>query len=67
MKKLEYEIKKIAKEVQSTKIDASLDPMNSYERRNIHTMIDKFDNLVTESIGEGKDRHIVIKYVESKK
>lgn len=64
LKKLEREIKKIAKEVQNTKIDSSLDPMNSYERRYIHTLISKFDNLETESVGEGKERHIIIKYKE---
>lgn len=64
MKNLEYEVKKIAREVQSSKIDASLDPMNSYERRRIHTLISEMKNLTTESVGEGKDRHIVIKYIE---
>lgn len=64
LKKLEYEVKKIAYEVQKTKINASLDPMNSYERRRIHTLISTIPNLETESIGEGKDRHIIIKYVE---
>jgi spoIIIJ-associated protein len=64
MKTLEYEVKKIAHEVQNSKIDASLDPMNSYERRKIHTIISEMKNLTTESVGEGKERHIVIKYVE---
>lgn len=59
-----YEIKKIAYEVQKTKVDVALDPMNSYERREIHNMIDSIPNVTTESIGEGKERHIVIKYVE---
>lgn len=65
MKNLEYEVKKIAREVQTTKIDASLDPMNSYERRRIHTLISEMKNLTTESVGEGKERHIIIKYVEN--
>ncbi len=64
LKRLEYEVKKIAYEVQNSKIDASLDPMNSYERRKIHTLISTMNNLKTESIGEGAERHIVIKYVE---
>lgn len=64
MKNIEYEIKKIAKEVLSSKIDVSLDPMNSYERRLVHNIINEYKNLTTESIGEGKDRHVVIKYVE---
>ncbi len=61
-----YEIKKIAYEVQKTKVDVSLEPMNSYERREIHNMIDEIPNVTTESIGEGLERHIVIKYVEDK-
>ena len=62
-----YEIKKIAYEVQKTKVDVSLEPMNSYERREIHNMVDQIPNVTTESIGEGKERHIVIKYVEEDK
>lgn len=62
-----FEIKKIAYEVQKTKVDVSLEPMNSYERREIHNMIDQIPNVTTESIGEGKERHIVIKYVEEDK
>lgn len=65
MKNLEYEVKKIAKEVQLTKIDASLDHMNSYERRRVHTLISEMKNLTTESVGEGKERHIIIKYIEN--
>lgn len=61
---LEREIKKIAREVQKTKLDVSLDPMNSYERRHIHNLISEYENLTTESTGEGKERHIVIKYIE---
>lgn len=62
---LEREIKKIAREVQKSKLDVSLDPMNSYERRHIHNLISEYENLTTESVGEGKERHIVIKYVEN--
>lgn len=61
---LEREIKKIAREVKKSKLDVSLDPMNSYERRHIHNLISEYENLTTESIGEGKERHIVIKYIE---
>ena len=63
LKKLEREIKHLAKEVLSSKVDVSLDPMNSYERRMIHNLIDKYDDLTTESTGEGKERHVVIKYI----
>lgn len=61
---LEREIKKIAREVLKTKIDAKLDPMNSYQRRIIHKLIGEYENLETESIGETPNRYIVIKYIE---
>lgn len=64
IKNLEYEVKKIAREVQRTGIDVSLDPMNSFERRRIHTLIGEMKNLETKSVGEGKERHIIIKYIE---
>ncbi len=64
IKNLERVVKKIAYEVQKSKVEASLDPMNSFERRAIHNLIKDMDHLTTESIGEGKNRHIVIKYVE---
>ncbi len=64
IRNLEREIKKIAREVQKSKIEASLDHMNSFERRAIHNMVDEMEHIKTESVGEGKNRHIVIKYVE---
>ncbi len=63
MKNLEFEVKKIAREVLKTKLSVSLDPMNSYERRFIHNLINTYDHLETESVGEGKERHIIIKYI----
>lgn len=63
MQRLEYEIKKIAKEILNSKLDVSLDPMNSYERRTVHCIISEYENLATESTGEGLERHVVIKYI----
>ena len=65
LKNIEYEVKKIIKEVQSTKITAALDPMNSYERRFVHNLVSEYKNLTTESIGEGRDRRVTIKYKEN--
>lgn len=65
LKNIEYEVKKIIKEVQSSKITAALDPMNSYERRFVHNLVSEYNNLETESIGEGKDRRVTIKYKEN--
>lgn len=64
IEKLQSEIIKLATEIQNTKIDVKLDPMNSYERMIVHNVISKYSNLKTESIGEEPDRYIVIKYRE---
>jgi len=63
---LERNAKRIAKEVLRTKIDVSLDDMNSYERRIVHNALTKFKNISTTSEGEEPNRHIVIRYIESK-
>ena len=60
----EREIKKIAKDVLNTHIDVKLDPMNSYNRRIVHNIVSKFNNLKTESIGEEPNRYTIIKYEE---
>ena len=61
---LERNAKRIAREVLKTKIDVTLDDMNSYERRIVHNALTKFKNLSTASEGEEPHRHIVIRYVE---
>ena len=55
-------VKKIAREVTLSKVSVKLDPMNSYERRQIHNALSKFDYVKTESEGEEPNRYIVIKY-----
>lgn len=63
-KNLEYEIKKIAKDVLKTHIEVKLDPMNSYDRRCVHNVISKFENLKSLSHGESPNRYVVISYKE---
>jgi len=63
-KNFEYEIKKIAKEVLKTKIEVKLDPMNSYNRRIVHSIASEYYNIETESFGEEPERYVVIRYVE---
>lgn len=63
-KNLEFEIKKICKEVLNTKIEVKLDPMNSYQRRIVHMVVSEFPNLKSESIGEAPNRYTVISYKE---
>ena len=63
---LEKKVKRIARDVALSKSSVKLDPMNSYERRVIHTILGEYKNIKTESIGEEPNRSVVIKYVESK-
>ena len=65
-RRLEKLAKSIAKDVIKTKMDIKLDPMNSYERRIIHTILGDYKQVATESIGEEPNRAVVIKYIESK-
>lgn len=52
------------KEVEMSKIQAALPPMSPYFRRLVHMMIKNkgYNNLTSESIGEGNYRQVVIKY-----
>ncbi len=38
----------------------SLEPMNPYERRIIHTVVQEIDGAVSHSVGDGANRHVVI-------
>ena len=53
--------KQIAREVARTKVEAKLDPMNSYERRIIHNILTNNKKVYTESTGEEPNRCVVIK------
>ena len=61
---LERMAKQIAREVARTKVEAKLDPMNSYERRIIHNTLSNNKKVYTESIGEEPNRCVVIKLKE---
>lgn len=60
----EYEMKKLMKEVEQTRMEIKLQPMNSYQRRIVHNLSNKFENIETFSTGEGMDRYITICYKE---
>jgi spoIIIJ-associated protein len=44
--------------------DIDLDPMSAFERKMVHSLLGKFDDITTESFGEGEDRHIKIVVVK---
>lgn len=63
---LEKKVKKIAREVTLSKIDVKLDPMNAYDRKVVHSALQGFKYIDTESEGEEPNRCVVIKYKEVK-
>ncbi|MBR3210372.1 MAG: protein jag [Bacilli bacterium] len=60
-KSLERLAKRIAREVKTTKVEAKLDSMNSYERRIIHNTLTNYKGVYTESEGEEPNRYVVVK------
>ncbi|HHE76705.1 MAG TPA: hypothetical protein ENL27_01840 [Candidatus Parcubacteria bacterium] len=63
-KKMEY-LRELAQDaadwVSLSKKEKTLDPMPTYERRIIHLELTNRQDIFTESVGEGKDRRVVIK------
>ena len=60
-KSLERLAKRIAREVRTSKVEAKLDSMNSYERRIIHNALTNYKGVFTESEGEEPNRYVVVK------
>lgn len=56
--------KRIAHEVQKTRITATLDPMPADERRMVHNGLTNMPHIKTESIGVGKNRQVTITYID---
>ncbi len=53
-----------ARKALTTKSPVDLPALNAYERRLVHVELATRPDVKTESIGEGKDRHVVIKPIE---
>lgn len=53
--------KMTAQRVKYFKKEIEMKPMTSYERRVIHSALTEDPDIITESVGEGADRRIVIK------
>ncbi len=70
-KQKEEDLKKQAevwgKEVLASGSEIELEPQSPWQRRVVHMVIEGLDGVVSESLGEGRDRHIVIKLASSEK
>lgn len=58
--------RKWAQEVIESGDSMDLDPMPSWQRRIVHMTISQTEGVKSESVGEGKDRHLVIMVDDSK-
>lgn len=58
---LEREALALAKEVEETGLPATLRPMLSFERKLIHNLFAEHPVVMTESVGSGEDRKVLIK------
>jgi len=54
------------KEVLESGKEIELEPMSPWQRRVVHMVIEGIDGVMSESAGEGRDRHIIIKLKDQK-
>ena len=54
----------LGKQVLESGKELEIEPMSAWQRRVVHMVIEGMGGLSSESLGEGRDRHIVIKPVE---
>lgn len=64
VKSIEFLAKKLAREAYKTKTEVTMDSMNSYERRIVHSVLADDKYVYTESVGEEPNRKVVIKLKE---
>jgi predicted RNA-binding protein Jag len=61
--KIKVKALRAAEEARKLKTDILLDPMSSYERMVVHSTLSDSVDITTESVGEGRERRIKIKYL----
>lgn len=54
----------MAERARSFQYDVELSPMSAYERLIVHTALQNSPNIKTESQGEGRNRRVVIRYIQ---
>ncbi len=59
--RLSQQAQKIAQTVRAQGQEQPLEPMSAYDRRIVHQAVSEIGSVTSESSGEGRDRHVVIK------
>ncbi len=54
----------LAERARYFKSSVEMDPMSSYERMIVHAEFTETPDITTESAGQGKDRHVVLRFTE---
>lgn len=52
-----------AEEARNLKTDVLMEPMTSYERMVVHSTLADSPDITTESVGEGRERRLKVKYL----
>ena len=61
--KIKMKALNVAEEAKNLKTDVVMEPMSSYERMVVHSTLAGMSDISTESIGEGKERKVKVKYL----
>lgn len=59
--RLAEQVRQWAEAVKKTGEPKELDSMNGADRRTVHQTVSQLEGVVTESVGEDRDRHVIIK------
>lgn len=62
LEKVRQSARMLAQRARLFKHDVELEPMSAYERLVVHELFSNDPEIKTESAGEGKTRHVVLKY-----
>jgi spoIIIJ-associated protein len=61
IEKLQNLTRKLIDKVRFFEQDVEMPPMDPWERRQVHLLVTEYDDIVSESTGEGRDRRVVLK------
>lgn len=61
--RIKMKARNAAEEARNLKTDVLLDPMTSYERMVVHSALAGTPDISTESVGEGRERRVKVKYL----
>lgn len=64
---LERRARNWMKDVIDSQEDMELEPMPSWQRRVVHMIASETEGIESESVGEGRDRHLIIRPTEAAK